>query len=153
MNTIAHKLWAREGLVEVLGHEHGFFFFRFSTEGGLNAVLDKGPWLFAGRHLVIKKWLRGLRLSKEEVNKILVWAHLHNIPVEFLTEEGLSRLASAVGVPLYADHATEARKRISYARVCMEIEASKPLVEEFTLDILSKEDPSQISNSISIRVS
>ena len=129
VNTIAHRLWAKEGLVEVLGHEHGFFFFRFSTEGGLNAVLDRGPWLFTGRHLVLKKWFRGLRLSKEAVNKIPVWAHLHNIPVEYWMEAGLSRLASAIGVPLYVNHATETRKRISFVRVCMEIEATKSLIE------------------------
>ena len=89
VNNIARMLWGKEGLTEVLGHENGFFFFRFNTEGGLNAVLDRGPWLFAGRHLVLKKWVRGLRLSKEAVNKIPVWAHMHNIPMEYWTEEDL----------------------------------------------------------------
>ena len=77
---------------------------------------------------------------------------MHNIPVEYWTEEGLSKLASAIGVPLYADHATESRKRISFARVCVEIEATRPLIEEFTLDILSQEDPFIITDSIPIRV-
>ena len=72
--------------------------------------------------------------------------------VEYWTEAGLSRLASAIGIPLYADHATESRKRISFARVCVEIEATRPLIDEFTLDILSQEDPTKIADSIPIRV-
>ncbi|KAI5568972.1 hypothetical protein BDE02_12G048300 [Populus trichocarpa] len=39
----------------------------------------------------------------------------------------------AIGVPLHADHTTLLRKRLSYARVCVEIDASKTLVKEYDL--------------------
>ena len=47
--------------------------------------------------------------------------------------DGLSCVASAIGVPLHADHTTLLRKRLSYARVCVEIDASKTLVKEYDL--------------------
>ncbi|KAK0586273.1 hypothetical protein LWI29_003970 [Acer saccharum] len=45
--------------------------------------------------------------------------------------EGLSHIASAVGKPLYADSLTESMKRISFARVCIEIDAFCDLVDSF----------------------
>lgn len=42
-------------------------------------------------------------------------------------------MASALGKLLHADKLTESRQRISFARIC--VEASKPLVERFDLDI------------------
>ena len=123
INSIARKIWAKEGLSDVLAQTNGFFFFRCSTEEGATAVFDKGPWLFAGRYLAQKKWESGLNLYKEPADKIPVWIQMHNIPMEYWTEEGLSFLASVVGVPLYADTATESRRRINYARVCIEIDA------------------------------
>lgn len=46
---------------------------------------------------------------------------LHDILVQLWTEEGLSYVASS-GLPLYADAVTEAMNRISYARICSEVE-------------------------------
>ena len=99
VNTIARKLWAKDGLTDVLGHNTGFIFFRFSSDAGANAILEKGPWLFAGRYLALKKWEPGLKLYKDPATKIPVWINLHNVPLEYWNEEGLNYLASAVGGP------------------------------------------------------
>ena len=53
----------------------------------------------------------------DAVAKIPVWIQLHNVPLEYWNEAGLSCLASAVGVPLFADAATEGRRQINYARI------------------------------------
>ncbi|KAL9400933.1 hypothetical protein Peur_004782 [Populus x canadensis] len=55
--------------------------------------------------------------------KVPVWVRLYNVPLEYWTIKGLSCVASAIGVPLHADHTTLLRKRLSYARVCVEIDA------------------------------
>lgn len=81
-----------------------------------------------------------MKLCKEILNRLPVWVNFHNIPVEYWTAEGLSHIASAVGKPLYADSLTEAKKRISYAQICLEIDANKELLEEFQLE-LEKKDP------------
>ena len=82
INTIAKKIWSNDGLLDVLAHNRGFFFFRFSSDVGADAVLEKGPWLFAGRYLALKKWKPGLKLYKDPADKIPVWIQLHNIPLE-----------------------------------------------------------------------
>ncbi|KAG5548467.1 hypothetical protein RHGRI_013973 [Rhododendron griersonianum] len=54
-----------------------------------------------------------------------------------LWTEGLSHVASAIGKPLYADHLTESCKRISFAKICVEVDASAPLPESFGLSLPS----------------
>ena len=98
-------------------------------------IVEKGTWLFAGRYMVLRKWCPGLLLSKANLHRIPVWAKFHNVPIELWTEAGLSHIASAVGRPLYADAATKTCSRIAFARICIEVDASVPLVDEFELEI------------------
>ena len=102
----------------------------------MRSVMEKDPWLLAGRYLVLRKWCPGLPMAKDELSKIPVWAKFHNVPIELWTEEGLSHIASVVGLPLYADAATEACSRISFARICKEFDASIPLVDDFEVKLL-----------------
>ena len=60
-------------------------------------------------------------------------------------------LASAVGNPLYADAATESCRRISYARICVELDAKKPLIKEFLADTYNSAEGA-ISSSTTIKV-
>ena len=121
VRSIALRMWAREGLYEVLAQGKGFFYFCFSKETGLSAVLEGGLWLIAGRHVFLRRWQQGLKLFHDSVDKIPVWIQLHDVPLEYWTAEGLSYLSSAVGLPLYADSATENYRRVNFARICVEL--------------------------------
>ncbi|GAV77035.1 DUF4283 domain-containing protein [Cephalotus follicularis] len=69
------------------------------------------------------------------LRKIPVWVKLFNIPLEYWTECGLSSIASAIGKPLHADSDTESLRRISFARVCVEIDVDSLLTSSFGLKI------------------
>ena len=68
VNNIARKIWSSDGLREVLTLEKGFFLFCFTSEDGMRNVVEKGPWLFAGRYMVLRKWKPGLPLSKANLH-------------------------------------------------------------------------------------
>ncbi|KAK2645047.1 hypothetical protein Ddye_020242 [Dipteronia dyeriana] len=127
------RIWGSRGLLEVLANEKGFYFFKFSNDEACSDVLEAGPWLFTGNMLILKKWHPRLILTKDTYSKIPVWVKLFNIPHEYWTEKGLSYIASAVGKTLYADSLTESMKRISFARVCIEIDATCDLVDSFDI--------------------
>ncbi len=133
VNTIAHKIWGKAGLSEVLSSDNGYFFFKFAHREGMDSVLERAPWHMANRPLVLKGWHSNLTLSKEDLNKIPLWVKLYHVPMAFWTKTGLSYVASAVGRPLHTDKLTAIKKRISYARVCVEVEASEELVKDFDL--------------------
>ena len=142
VSSITKKLWSKDGLQEVIAQDNGFIFFLLSAEG-LNTTLERGPWFIVGRFLVLKKWERNLNLSAEaSVSKIPVWALLYNVLVELWIPKGLIYVTSALGKPLFADSTTLSRRRLSYVRVCVEIDAGAQLVEEFDLASGTSEDPS-----------
>ena len=103
--------------------------------------------MFASRHIWLRRWKRGIKFLDEGVPKIPVWVQLRKIPIELWTAEGLSYLASVVGEPLYADSSTEQKRRLDYARICVMLDASKPLVKEFGVNTSSmgKDDPQGVT--------
>ena len=64
-----------------------------------------------------------MSFEKELLTKIPIWAQFYNVPLEYWTAQGLSYIASSIGRPLYSDSLTESLKRISYARVCIEVDS------------------------------
>uniref|UniRef100_A0A2K1R9N2 DUF4283 domain-containing protein n=1 Tax=Populus trichocarpa TaxID=3694 RepID=A0A2K1R9N2_POPTR len=123
VNSIAKRIWSSYGLSEVLSSDNGFFLFTFDSVDHATNVLERAPWHMANRTLVLK----------HDLARVLVWVRLYNVPLEYWTIKGLSCVASAIRVPLQADHTTFLRKRLSYARVCVEIDASKTLIKEYDL--------------------
>ena len=142
VTSIAKNIWSKFGLQEVIAQANGFVFFMFAAEEGMTAVLERGSWFIAGRFLVLKRWERNLNLSAEaKVSKLPVWALLYNVPVEYWTPKGLSYISSAIRKHMFADTITLSRRRLNFARVCVEIEARAPLIEEFALASGISEDP------------
>ena len=45
----------------------------------------------------------------------------------------MSRIASAIGVPIFADECTTKQTRISYARMLVELNVTKPVPEKITV--------------------
>ena len=74
VSSIAKKIWDKDGLIQVLAQDHGYYFFRFSSSSDLIQVLDRGPWMFSGRYLALRRWERNLNLSLEPaVSTIPMW--------------------------------------------------------------------------------
>lgn len=53
--------------------------------------------------------------------------------MELWNEDGLSYVASAVGVPLHADSLTENCQRLSYAKMCVNVEVGSDVSD--TVDV------------------
>lgn len=59
--------------------------------------------------------------------------HFHNVPLEYWTTQGLSHIASSVGKPLYADELTEKCQRLTFAKVCVEVDLNSTFPSSFEL--------------------
>lgn len=115
VKAITTKLWSNYGLLEVLSIENRYYFFKFSNYEAAEKVLENGTWHMSNRPLVLKKWMPNLTLFKEELQSIPLWIKLCGVPIEYWSSDGLSYIASAVGIPLYSNRNTALRKRIDYA--------------------------------------
>ncbi|CAL5409216.1 unnamed protein product [Camellia sinensis] len=108
----ANNMWKNKGLVDILKNDDGFFFFMFENRDCCIDVLEEGPWYVGGFLLVLKQWHRMMKLSKEDKKTIPIWVKFHNIPLEYWDGDGLGRIASAVGVPLFMDQLTSSGSRL-----------------------------------------
>ncbi|KAK1277773.1 hypothetical protein QJS04_geneDACA022161 [Acorus gramineus] len=119
--------WNPEGEMKLLLHGNGFFTVKFSLAEDMNSVLEGGPWSMDHRPFIIRKWSPEVRMEQERLSSIPLWVRLPNLPLHLWEEDSLSRIGSTIGVPLYANSATLRCTRASYARICVEVQASKIL--------------------------
>lgn len=151
VNLLAKKLWAKLGLVEVLLNDNEFVFFKFKDEDSCIEVLESGPWHLSGRLVCLSRWRQGMVLQKATHNVVPVWAKFYNVPLEHWNPEGFSHIASAVGKPLHVDSLTYSKKRIYYMRMCIEVNAAEPIIDEFDLQVGGDEER-EISAIIEVKV-
>lgn len=127
--TTVKQMWGSH-LSEVLANEDGFYFFIVPDNDFRRKILDEGRITVARVPLVLKQWHCNMELKKELQSSVPVWIRLRNIPFAYWSAPGISEIASAVGRPLYVDPLTEKQKRLSFARVCVEISAKLERCEE-----------------------
>ncbi|KAL3716434.1 hypothetical protein ACJRO7_008089 [Eucalyptus globulus] len=117
-------------LAEVLANDDGFYFFIIPDDEFRRRILDECHITVARVPLVLKQWHCDMELKKDLQSSVPVWIRLKNIPFAYWSAPGISEIASAIGRPLYVDPLTEKMKRLSFARVCVEISAKLERCEE-----------------------
>lgn len=127
-------LWSNFGLREVISNRDGFLFFTFTSKEGCENVLKKGPWVVMGQALHLKAWNREFDFKKEEFKTIPVWVKLYGIPSTYWSSDGLSAIASRLGIPLYADGITAKANRLEFARICVEMKVGSDFPLFFGVD-------------------
>ena len=138
--SIAMRAWKASGLEDV--RSTSFLIFRFKTEDQVHSILERGPWMFGGKSIVLQQWNPHFSFDKNRISRIPVWVRLHGLPFPLWSAKALSTISSMVGRPLSCDKMTYERTRLSYARVCVEIDAEYSPVHEF--DIRCKLSPEPI---------
>nr|GFB66087.1 zinc knuckle CX2CX4HX4C [Tanacetum cinerariifolium] len=85
--------WAKYGLKRIIMNTKGFFFFKFDSQAGLQAVLEGDLWLIRNSPIILKKWSMDTRLLKEELTHIPIWVKLHDVPTQVFEDDGRSSSA------------------------------------------------------------
>ncbi|XP_074351322.1 uncharacterized protein LOC141690415 [Apium graveolens] len=135
MQYNAKRKWSRRGLLDVIINDDVFFFFKFSNEQDLLAILEEGVCMVEGKPLILQRWYPHINLSKNVHKLIPLWVKIYNIPLQYWNREGLSRICSGVGNILMADSLTEqicniATGRPRFAKLLIEVDSQRPLPDK-----------------------
>ncbi|WMV06757.1 hypothetical protein MTR67_000142 [Solanum verrucosum] len=103
---------------------------RFNSEEGKLEVLQGGIYHFDNKPLIVKAWTPEMEFSKEELLTIPIWIKLPGLDFKYWSARGLSKIGSLVGKPLMVDKQTEKKLGLSYARLLVEVNVGKTLLEE-----------------------
>ncbi|KAL8130356.1 hypothetical protein V2J09_019511 [Rumex salicifolius] len=121
------ELWKPAGKMRVIDLPNGYHIIKFSEERDYMGVLTGGPWTVFGHYVVIKPWTPNFDPRTDVVLTTPAWIRLTDLPVILYEEKVLLKLASAVGNPLKVDQKTLNANRGRFARICVELDLTKPL--------------------------
>ncbi|XP_060182421.1 uncharacterized protein LOC132612097 [Lycium barbarum] len=119
--------WNKVAEPEVFLHEEGYYVVKFQTLADMYEILYSGPYTINNKPMVLKPWTVDFDLSKEFPTEIPLWITMPNLPMSCWSYQSLSRITSTIGKPLFADECTSRQKRISYARVLVEVNFTRLL--------------------------
>ncbi|XP_019236011.1 PREDICTED: uncharacterized protein LOC109216324 [Nicotiana attenuata] len=109
MESYIESVWDFVTKPQILYHQDGYYVFRFTT---------------------MENWERDFHFDPKCITTIPLWIHLPSLSAGYWTADALSKVASAVGLPLYTDKFTAELNKISYAR---KFDITKPLVEKIEI--------------------
>ncbi|KAL0325419.1 UNVERIFIED_CONTAM: hypothetical protein Sradi_5111200 [Sesamum radiatum] len=116
-------------------HDSGWLIFRFARAEDKQRILARGPYFVYGRPLLLKNMSDCFEFKEDDISLTLVWATLPSLPLECWHPNALGKIGSRLSTPITMDSLTIKMEYVSYARILVEVDASKKLVDhvEFIL--------------------
>ncbi|CAI0443808.1 unnamed protein product [Linum tenue] len=84
-------------------------------------------------YLTVHPWTSDFNPYEHEISSTLVWARLLEIPIHYFHPVAVMRIGQRIGKPIRVDQATSTGARSDYARVCVQVDLTKPLLSKFSL--------------------
>ncbi|XP_039123512.1 uncharacterized protein LOC120260138 [Dioscorea cayenensis subsp. rotundata] len=126
------KKWENFGEFLISDLPNGFLLIRCSSQTAMQHLLSDGPWTINGIILQLSPWKPYFEPSFTKLTTAAIWIQLHNLPIEFWSGDTLETITNHLGRLLKIDELTLSLTRTKYARVCLELDLSKPLCKGFT---------------------
>ncbi|XP_074299427.1 uncharacterized protein LOC141630522 [Silene latifolia] len=133
VRDFVQKHWNHVSKPDVLYFKKGWFYFRFEKFEDMQTVMRGGCWNLNNSMLVLKTWHPNFRRELDFVSVVPVWILLMDLDPLFWSPKALSKISSKIGKPLYADPVITHKERLHFARVLVELDASKLVPEELLL--------------------
>ena len=128
MQSKLNQIWKPEGRIDVVDLSYGFFLVPFFSKEDLKSVLKRGPWFMGDHFLFIRPWEPFFKPSSMNVSLVAVWIRLYELPFELYEAEVLREIGESIGKVLKIDTHTAMEAKGKYARLCIQIDINKPLI-------------------------
>lgn len=129
LNTI----WHPKSRMELITLENDYFLVKFGSVYDYEFAKYGGPWMIMEHYLIIKEWRPNFDPYTDTTEKVIVWVRLPDLPIEYYDHEFLFRVGEKIGKPIRIDSATSLTSRGKFARLCVEVDITKPLLAKFWL--------------------
>ncbi|CAN1335310.1 hypothetical protein LINPERPRIM_LOCUS36697, partial [Linum perenne] len=127
------SLWARSGRIQVSDMANNFFLVRFSEDDDYQRALFDGPWKIADYYITVARWTPDFN-EEAPIQKIMTWVRLPKLPIQFFNRLAVERIGNHIGRTVRLDLVTSEGARARYARVCVEVDLSRPLLGKYVIE-------------------
>ncbi|KAJ8446979.1 hypothetical protein Cgig2_006607 [Carnegiea gigantea] len=111
----------------------GWILFKFTTVHDREYVWLNRHWFVSGLNLVRKPWVPMLDPYAVSITHVDQWLTITQLPQEYWDDTQLTSLLYEVGTFLKADEYTLNRGKEEFARVCFNVDVTKPLRGTLTI--------------------
>ncbi|CAN1170477.1 hypothetical protein LINPERHAP2_LOCUS29023 [Linum perenne] len=125
-------LWGKNGRIQVTDLSNDFFLVRFSDLDDYNRAAFNGPWKMYDYYITVARWTPEFN-EEEPLRTILTWVRLPKLPIHFFNKTAVTRIGNHIGSTVRLDLARAEGARARYARVCIEVDLSKPLLGKYMI--------------------
>ncbi|XP_019183349.1 PREDICTED: uncharacterized protein LOC109178208 [Ipomoea nil] len=126
-----NSMWKPKGKMDLIAIDNGYFIVRFGAVEDLEHAMFEGPWMVMDHYLLVKPWVPDFDPFSDVTEKVLVWVRIPCLPAEYYNLIFLRKLGNKVGRTIRVDQATSLVSRGMFARICVEVDISKPLISKF----------------------
>ncbi|CAN1149421.1 hypothetical protein LINPERHAP2_LOCUS17012, partial [Linum perenne] len=127
------QLWAKKGQLQVSDVGWGYYVVKFETVSDYQHALFGGPWMVGDHYVVIQEWRPYFQPENYPITTLRVWVRLPGIPLEYYDATILRIIGDRIGKTVRLDHTTLEGSRGNFARICVEVDLSKPLLSKYRL--------------------
>ncbi|XP_031097111.1 uncharacterized protein LOC116001370 [Ipomoea triloba] len=128
------RMWKPEAVFDLIEMNNGFFLAKFESLHDYGYAKYEGPWMILDHYLVVQEWEPNFDTRCDQTRKILVWIRFPDMPVEYFEEEFLMKIGRDIGRPIKIDTTTSLVSKAKFARMCIEMDITKPLLSKYVLD-------------------
>ncbi|XP_026410184.1 uncharacterized protein LOC113305345 [Papaver somniferum] len=97
-----------------------------------------GSLYISSRLFLIRPWSPFIEQYISSIRSVPVWMIIRDLPIHLWNATGFARICSLVGTPIMTDTPTAMKTRMSFARVCVEIDSNCTFPSELPYQIDDK---------------
>ncbi|XP_019197739.1 PREDICTED: uncharacterized protein LOC109191568 [Ipomoea nil] len=127
------RMWKPEAVFDLIALNNDFFIGKFESLRDYDTAKFGGPWMILDHYVTVQEWEPNFDTRNRKTQKILAWICFPAIPIEYFDDEFLKKIGKTIGRPVRIDTTTSLASIGKFARVCVELDITKPLVSKFVL--------------------
>ena len=128
LSSRIHSLWNPSSKLDCIELGHDYFLIKFNCPQDLDKVLKGGPWFIGQQFLAIRQQESEFKVSTASLSSVAIWIRLPVLPIEFHELSALLKIGQAIGPILRIDSHTTSNVRGRFARLCVQVNLDKPLI-------------------------
>ncbi|XP_058769477.1 uncharacterized protein LOC131643301 [Vicia villosa] len=133
MVTRIKQMWVRKGIINIIDLSQDYYLVAFTHEEDKNAAISDGPWFIYDHYLTIKEWTPNFHPKKDTIVNVAVWIMISGLPIEYYDPKLLHVIGDLARRTIKVDKNTLQHERGKYARICVKVNISKPLLAMFSI--------------------
>lgn len=122
------RIWKLQGGFDIMDIDNGFYMVKFDLAEDREKVSSGGPWMIFDHYLAVTHWTPEFVSPAAKIERTLVWICFPGLNLVYYDESFLLAMASTVGKPIRMDTNTLKVERGRFARICVEIDLTQPVV-------------------------